>query len=44
MEIKNSRELTNVHIDMLLFMESFAHLHCPPNFCLPDLIQSMKTN
>lgn len=44
METKNNKELTNTQIEMLLYMESFAHLHHRSNFCFPDLIQSMKTN
>lgn len=44
METKNNKELTNTRTEMLLYMESFAHLHHRSNFCFPDLIQSMKTN
>lgn len=44
MEMKNNKALTNTQTKMLLYMELFVHLHHPPNFCFPDLIQSMKTN
>lgn len=29
---------------MLLYVELFAHVHPPPTFCFPALIQSLKTN